>query len=58
MTFTLASASPIKVDDEYRSGLSVTFRPMLGPRLLQPISIDLVVDEVPLEYAESITPCR
>ncbi|MBY4797445.1 nucleotidyl transferase AbiEii/AbiGii toxin family protein [Collinsella sp. AGMB00827] len=56
MTFIFTSATPIKLDDEYRSGLSVTFQPMLGARPLQLISIDLVVDEVPLECVETITP--
>ena len=56
MRFTLASADPIKVEDEYRSGLRVVFQPTLGPKSLQPISIDLVVDEVPLERAELVAP--
>jgi hypothetical protein len=56
MRFTLASADPIKVEDEYRSGLRVVFQPALGPKSLQPISIDLVVDEVPLERAELVAP--
>ena len=56
MRFTLASADPIKVEDEYRSGLRAVFQPTLGPKSLQPISIDLVVDEVPLERAEFVAP--
>lgn len=56
MRFTLASADPIKVEDEYRSGLRAVFQPTLGPKSLQPISIDLVVDEVPLERAELVAP--
>lgn len=56
MRFTLASADPIKVEDEYRSGLRVVFQPTLGPKSLQPIPIDLVVDEVPLERAEFVAP--
>ena len=56
MRFTLASADPIKVEDEYRSGLRVVFQPTLGPKSLQPIPIDLVVDEVPLERAELVAP--
>lgn len=56
MRFTITSAEAIKADDEYRSGLRVTFQPMLGPKRLQPISIDLVIDEVPLEDAELIAP--
>ena len=56
MRFTLASADPIKVEDEYRSGLRVVFQPTLGPKSLQPIPIDLVVDEIPLERAELVAP--
>lgn len=56
MRFTLASADPIKVEDEYRSGLRAVFQSTLGPKSLQPISIDLVVDEVPLERAELVAP--
>ena len=56
MRFMLQSADPIKVEDEYRSGLRIVFQPMLGPKRLQPISVDLVVDKVPLERAEFITP--
>lgn len=56
MRFTLASADPIKVEDEYRSGLRVVFQPTLGSKSLQPVSIDLVVDEVPLEHAELVAP--
>lgn len=56
MRFTFESASAIKDADEYRSGLNVVFTPWLGPKRLQPISIDLVVDEIPLEEAETVTP--
>ena len=44
------------MEDEYRSGLLVVFQPTLGPKSLQPIPIDLVVDEVPLERAELVAP--
>ena len=56
MRFVFESASEIKAEDEYRSGLSVVFTPWLGPKRIQPISIDLVVDEIPLEEAELVTP--
>ena len=54
--FEYEGAEPIKADDEYRSGLSVRFVPVMGVKRMQPISIDLVVDEVPLEGAEPISP--
>lgn len=56
VVFEYAGANPIKPDDEYRSGMSVRFIPMLGAKRMQAISIDLVVDEVPLEGAERISP--
>lgn len=54
--FEYAGSDPIKVEDEYRSGLSVKFVPILGTKRMQDISIDLVVDEVPLDGAERLTP--
>lgn len=56
MRFTFEGASEIKTEDEYRSGLSVVFMPWLGPKRMQPISIDLVIDEIPLDEAELVTP--
>lgn len=56
VTFEFAGSHPIKAEDEYRSGLSVGFVPMLGAKRMQPVSVDLVVDEVPLEGAERISP--
>lgn len=56
VTFEFAGTHPIKAEDEYRSGLSVKFVPIIGTKRMQQISIDLVVDEVPLEGAELITP--
>ena len=54
--FEYIGAEPIKPNDEYRSGLSVKFAPMLGAKRMQVIAIDLVVDEVPLDGAETLTP--
>lgn len=56
MRFVFESASEIKTEDEYRSGLSVLFTPWLGRKRMQPISIDLVVDEIPFDEAEIIVP--
>lgn len=56
ISYEFVGAEPIKTEDEYRSGLSVSFVPMVGPKRMQAISIDLVVDEVPLEGAELIEP--
>lgn len=54
--FECAGCDPIKAEDEYRSGLTVKFVPILGTKRMQGISIDLVVDEVPLEGAEPLAP--
>lgn len=35
-----------KKEDEYRCGAKVWFTPFMGTKKLQPISIDLVIDEV------------
>ncbi len=56
LIFEYAGAETIKPNDEYRSGLSVRFIPVMGAKRMQPISIDLVVDEVPLEGAEEVAP--
>lgn len=56
MRFTFEGASEIKTEDEYRSGLGVVFMPWLGPKRMQPMSIDPVIDEIPLDEAELVTP--
>ena len=56
VTFEYVDIRPIKVEDDYRSGCSVRFTPILGNKRMQDISIDLVVDEIPLEYAERVSP--
>ena len=54
--FEFAGSKPIKAKDEYRSGLKVTFVPLLGARRLQPVSVDLVVDQIPCGEPELLTP--
>jgi hypothetical protein len=56
MTFEFAGSHPTKAEDEYRNGLSVRFIPVIGAKRLPPFSVDLVVDEVPLEGIERIAP--
>jgi hypothetical protein len=56
VTFEFAGSRSIKVEDEYRDGLSVRFVPIIGSKRMQRISIDLVADEVPLERAELVAP--
>lgn len=56
LTYEFAGSQPIKTEDEYRDGVSLKFVPILGAKRMQAVSIDLVVDKVPLEGAELITP--
>ena len=46
VSFVFDRAEQIKAEDEYRCGTKVWFTPLMGTKKLQPISIDLVVDEV------------
>lgn len=54
--FSLSETRPIKTDDDYRSGAALSFEMWVGAKRMSPLSIDLVVDEVPLEGAEHLTP--
>ena len=54
--FEFVSATPIKAEDEYRSGLDVRFKCLVGAKPVQDVSIDLVVDEVSLEDVDVMTP--
>ncbi len=54
--FVFCAADPIKAEDAYRSGAKLVFDMWLGAKRMQPVSIDLVVDEVPLDRAERISP--
>lgn len=56
ITFELSNATPIKAEDEYRSGLSVRFRCLVGAKPIQDVSVDLVVDEVALDSIDIVTP--
>ena len=56
VSFEFVGSTPIKEGDNYRSGLSVKFIPFLGAKRMQGISIDLVVDEVPLDRAQRLSP--
>lgn len=46
VSFVFDRAEQIKEKDEYRCGAKVWFTPFMGTKKLQPISIDLVIDEV------------
>ena len=55
-TFEFMRATPIKTEDEYRSGLNVRFRCLIGAKPVQDVSIDLVVDDVALENIDIVVP--
>lgn len=55
-TFEFSRATPIKAEDEYRSGLDVRFKCLVGAKYVQDVSIDLVIDEVALEDIDIIEP--
>lgn len=56
MRFEFEDARPIKPDDAYRSGVNVTFVPWLSTKRMQAVSVDLMVDEIPLERVDRMTP--
>jgi hypothetical protein len=56
ITFEFENTHPIKTEDEYRTGIKISFTPLLGTKRMQSLSIDLVADEIPCEQPELITP--
>ncbi|OUO64923.1 nucleotidyl transferase AbiEii/AbiGii toxin family protein [Collinsella sp. An268] len=56
IAFHFDRVEAIKSDDEYRCGMKVWFTPLFGSKTAQPISIDLVIDEVAGLKPERITP--
>ncbi len=56
ITFEFLSAEHIKTEDEYRSGLNVTFASYLGNKRMQDVSIDLVVNQIPCSEPEIMQP--
>ena len=57
LEFTFFDAQPIPVSQEYRTGYQVEFIPILGrTKRLNPIHIDLVVDQTPPEDWTITTP--
>ena len=56
VSFEFVKTEAIKADDEYRSGLNVVFTPLVGSKRMQDVSIDLVIDVIPQDEAEILTP--
>ena len=56
IAFAYQGAVPIKENDAYRNGLTVTFDAYLGGRRMLQVVVDLVTDEVPIGNADRISP--
>lgn len=57
LEFRFVSARPIPVSQEYRTGVHVEFQPFLGKtKRLNPIGVDLVVDQTPPESYVRVRP--
>ena len=54
--YEYTAMTSIKADDRYRDGVTLVFTPFLGSRRMHPVSIDLVVDELPLDGVDWIEP--
>lgn len=54
--FQFEDSRPIKLEDEYRSGANVSFSAWIGRKMVQTVSIDLVVDLVDGISTERIVP--
>lgn len=56
VSFAYAGCEPIKAEDEYRNGFSITFDAYLGAKKVQTISIDLVCDQIICETFDVLAP--
>lgn len=56
VTFVYVGWSPIKAEDEYREGYTVTFNAFLGAKRIQTVSVDLVADKISCGEPEKIAP--
>lgn len=54
--FEFAESRVIKAGDDYRDGVSASFVPFLGAKRMQQISVDLIVDETPIQGVARISP--
>lgn len=54
--FTLTDVRPIKVEDDYRDGYTVTFVASLGAKEVQRVSVDLVADQIIIGEPEVLDP--
>lgn len=54
--FTLRDVRPIKVEDDYRDGYTVTFAASLGAKEVLRVSVDLVADQIAIGEPELLNP--
>lgn len=56
VTFRYERTEQIRVEDEYRDGCKVTFTVLIGAKVARTLSVDLVVDSIPCDNPDWITP--
>lgn len=56
IVFELLDVKPIRSEDDYRDGVRLIFATHMGAKQLQPLTVDLVVDQIPCEEIEVIVP--
>lgn len=56
LTYEFLEAEHIRTADDYRDGLSIKVKPTLGDKARPPFTIDLVVDQIPLNDIEQMHP--
>lgn len=56
VSFAYVGCHPIKAEDEYREGRTVSFDVFLGAKRIQTVSVDLVTDEIDCGEPDRISP--
>ena len=56
VSFGYIGCNPIKAEDEYREGRTITFDVFLGAKRIQTVSVDLVADEIDCGEPDRISP--
>lgn len=56
VSFGYVGCNPIKAEDEYREGRTVTFDVFLGAKRIQTVSVDLVADEINCGESDRVSP--
>lgn len=56
VSFRFVGVNPIKGEDEYRNGYTLSFEAVLGAKMIQRVTVDLVSDEIPIGEPDWIQP--